>query len=192
MKIIGIAGSPVANGNNERIIDHVLASARGKGFEVEKLFMSRLSIAYCTACNLCKKEMGRCSIRDDMDEVMPKLVSSDAIIVSSPVYFGSVSAQLKAMFDRTLPLRRDGFKLKDKIGAAIGIGASRNGGQEFTIQAIHSWMNIHGMIIVGDNSHFGGTVEAPFEKDEFGKQTVNAMLDKVCDLLFRIMPKPRY
>ncbi len=121
-----------------------------------------------------------------MEEIRPKLAEADAIIVSSPVYFGSLSAQLKALFDRTLSSRRDDFKLKDKIGAAIAIGRSRNGGQEFTIQTIHSWMHIHGMIVVGDNNHFGGTVVHPFKEDEVGKKTVDDTLEKVFGLLGKI------
>ena len=121
-----------------------------------------------------------------MEEIRPKLAQADAIIVSSPVYFGTISSQIKALFDRTLPLRRNNFQLKDKIGAAIAIGRSRNGGQEYTIQAIHAWMHIHGMIVVGDNNHFGGAIMAPFKEDEIGKQTVDDTIDKVCDLLNKI------
>ena len=186
MNILGIAASPIAKGNNEQIIDFALSKAAGQGFTVQKILLSKMKINYCTACNLCKDKLGKCSIKDDMDSIMPSLAKADGIVVSSPVYFGSVSGQLKTLFDRTLPLRRDGFKLKDKIGAAMAVGAARNGGQEFTIQVIHSWMNIHGMIIVGDNNHFGGTVAAPFAQDEFGRQTVEATVDKMCEVLKRL------
>ena len=121
-----------------------------------------------------------------MEKIRPKLAEADAIIVSSPVYFGTLSGQLKCLFDRTLPLRRDEFKLKDKLGAAIAIGRSRNGGQEYTIQTIHIWMHIQGMIVVGDNNHFGGAIAAPFEQDTVGKKTVDDVVDKVCGLLKRI------
>jgi len=184
MKILGISGSPVKNGNNEKAIDYVLQKA--KGFDIEKITLAKQDIKGCIACNTCKEEKGKCSIKDVMEDIRPKLIEADAIIISSPVYFGSVSSQIKALFDRTLPLRRDGFKLKNKIGGAIAIGRSRNGGQEFTIQAIHNWMHIHGMIVVGDNNHFGGIIVAPFEDDELGKKTVDDMVEKVCGLLGKI------
>ncbi len=189
MKIIGISGSPVENGNNEQAIDFALARAKDKGFEVETIALSKAKIGYCTACDYCKNEKGECSIDDDMNQIMPKLAEADAIIISAPVYFGSVCAQVKAVFDRSRPLRRAGFRLKDKIGAAIAIGASRNGGQEYALQAIQAWMHLHGMIVVGDNNHFGGTVMAPFEKDEFGRETVEATIDKVCEVLQKINSK---
>lgn len=186
MKILGISGSPVKNGNNEKAIDYALAKAKEKGFETEKITLAKQDIKACIACDKCKEQKGKCSIKDAMEEIRPKLAEADAIIVSSPVYFGSISSQLKALFDRTLTLRRDNFKLKDKIGAAIAIGRSRNGGQEFTIQAIHSWMHIHGMIVVGDNNHFGGIIVTPFEQDSIGKKTVDDTVKKVCELLNKI------
>ncbi len=186
MMILGVSGSPVKDGNNENAIDYALKRAKEKGFETEKVTLAKQDLKGCIACDACKEQKGKCSIKDSMEAIRPKLTAADAIIVSSPVYFGSLSAQLKAMFDRTLTLRRDNFKLKDKIGAAIAIGRSRNGGQESTIQAIHSWMHIHGMIVVGDNNHFGGAVVVPFEEDKVGKKTVDDTIGKVCDLLKKI------
>jgi len=185
MMILGISGSP-QKGDNEKVISYALARAKKKGFKTEKISMSNMNVKPCVACNYCKEHKGECSIKDDMEKIKPKLIKADAIIISSPVYFGSLSAQIKAVFDRTLTLRRNNFKLKDKIGAAIAVGRSRNGGQEFTIQTIHNWMHINGMIVVGDNNHFGGTVKFPFKEDDFGKQTVNDTVDKVCDLLKRV------
>ena len=186
MKIVGISGSPVKGGNNEQIIDYVLERVKEKGFKTEKISLAKQDLKACIACDTCKEKKGSCSIKDAMEEIRPKLISADAIIISSPVYFGSISAQLKALFDRTLALRRDGFKLKDKIGAAIAVGRSRNGGQEFSIQAIHNWMHIHGMIVVGDNNHFGGIVVSPFKEDAIGKKTVDDTMEKVCDLLNKL------
>lgn len=183
MKILGISGSPVKNGNNEKAINYALAKAESQGFETEKVTLAKKYLKGCIACDQCKEKKGTCSIKDIMEDIRPKLAEADAIIISSPVYFGTLSGQLKCLFDRTLPLRRDNFKLKDKLGAAIAIGRSRNGGQEYTIQAIHSWMHIHGMIVVGDNNHFGGTVMAPFDQDAVGKKTVDDAVDKVCGLL---------
>jgi multimeric flavodoxin WrbA len=184
MKILGISGSPVKGGNNEKVMDYVLNKAKEKGFDVEKI--SAGDVKGCIACGTCKKVPGTCSIKDAMEIIRPKLAQADALIISTPVYFGTLSSQLKAIFDRTLPLRRDGFRLKDKIGAAIAIGRSRNGGQEYAIQAIHAFMHIHGMVVVGDNNHFGGTIAAPFEEDKIGLKTVDDTVEKVCSMLSRI------
>jgi len=186
MKILGISGSPVKNGNNENAIDYALNRAKKNGFKTEKVTLAKKDLNGCIACNQCKKQKGTCSINDVMETIRPKLIEANAIIISSPVYFGSLSSQTKSLFDRTLPLRRNNFQLKNKVGAAIAIGKSRNGGQEFTIQTIHSWMHIHGMIVVGNNNHFGGTIAVPFKEDSIGKKTVDDTVDKVCELLKKI------
>jgi multimeric flavodoxin WrbA len=182
MKILGISGSPVKDGNNERIIEYACGIAKKQKFDFNKIFLSQLTIKPCINCGLCRKEKA-CSIKDDIAKVLPMLEHADAIIISSPVYFGGVTAQLKALFDRTIMLRRNGFLLNNKIGAAIAVGGSRNGGQEITIQAIHAWMHIHGMIVVGDSSHFGGIVQVPFEKDNIGKKTVEDTVNKAYETL---------
>ena len=183
MKILGIAASPVKAGNNDQIIDYALKRPKDKGFAAEKISLASNEVKGCIACDLCKDKKGECSIKDAMAKINKKLIEADAIIVSSPVYFGTISSQLKALFDRTLTLRRDSFKLKNKLGAAIAVGRSRNGGQEYAIYAIHCCRQIHGMIVVGDNNHFGGIVVSPFDKDEVGKRTVDDTVDKVCEVL---------
>jgi multimeric flavodoxin WrbA len=164
MKITGISGSPNIGGNNEKIIELALGIAEEKGYETDRILLSKLSVMPCTDCGTCKSK-NECPINDDMAEIYEKLEASDAFIVTSPVFFGCVSAQLKALFDRTILLRRNGFLLKGKVGGAIAVGGSRNGGQEFTIQAIHSWMHIHGMLVVGDKAHFVGIAVKPVESD---------------------------
>ncbi|MCD5425851.1 MAG: flavodoxin family protein [Methanosarcinaceae archaeon] len=182
MKILGISGSPTKDGNNEKAINIVLDIAKNNGFDVEQIFHSAIDINPCNACGICAKG-NDCPIDDDVKETLPKLIEADAIIVSSPVYFGSVSAQIKSLFDRSVILRRRGFALKNKIGAALSVGGSRNGGQEKTIQIIHDWMHIQSMIIVGDGNHFGGILHKPIESDEIGIKTVEDTIENVCEVL---------
>jgi len=183
--ILGISGSPIKDGNNEQAIAFALDVAEKRGLKTEIFSLAKNKIGPCIACNACKKEY-TCTQKDDMQKLIPLLEKAKAIIISSPVYFGSVSGQVKCLLDRTLQLRRNKFVLKDKIGAAIAIGGSRNGGQELTIQQTHAAMHINGMIVVGDNNHFGGTAVVPFESDETGKETVRATAEKICDLLEKI------
>lgn len=185
MKILGISASPVKGGSNDKLIDKVLGIAKSRDFEVDSVLISSSKIAPCTACGICRDEE-MCPIDDDMQEVYRKLKEADAIIVSSPVYFGSVTAQVKALFDRSVLHRRQGFQLKNKVGAALAVGGSRNGGQEKTIQTIHDWMHIHGMIVVGDGGHFGGILQKPALDDAEGMQTAIDTINKMCDVLERM------
>ena len=185
MKIIGISGSPHKTGNNNRLIDRSLAIAKSRGFDVDKITLAGIDIFPCTDCGICRREKS-CQIDDNMTEIYDKLESADGILISSPVYFGTLSGQLKCLFDRSVMLRRNGFLLKDKIGAALAVGGSRNGGQEYTIWSIHAWMHIHGMIVVGDNSHFGGIAVKDVDSDEEGLKTVDDTANKLCDTLLRL------
>jgi multimeric flavodoxin WrbA len=178
--IVGISGSP-KDGNNNKIMKEILGSFD----ESELIRCDTVKVGPCIACNYCSSH-DRCFQTDDCNNINEKLVLADAIIISSPVYFGSMTGQLKCLLDRTLPLRRNGFKLRGKIGAAVAVGGSRNGGQELTIKDIHAWMLIHAMVIVGDNNHFGGTVQVPYEKDTFGQETIKGTISAVESILKRL------
>jgi multimeric flavodoxin WrbA len=183
--VVGISGSPRTGGNTEFLLNEALSASANRGFKTERFLCSELKIDYCKDCGRCSKGKP-CSTEDDMAGVLAALERADGIIIASPVYFGSVTAQLKAIFDRTIPLRRQGFRLKDKIGCAITVGGARNGGQEKAIETIHAWMHIHGMIVVGDNNHFGGIAVRPAPEDRIGRNSTLASANKLCDLLDRM------
>jgi multimeric flavodoxin WrbA len=184
MRIVGICGSPRKAGNTEFLLNEALAVANEYGFQTERLLCSELAVGFCNDCGDCSK--GReCPKRDDMPEFLRAMQEAEGIIVASPVYFGNITAQLKAVFDRTIPLRRQDFKLRNKVGCAMAVGGSRNGGQEKTLDAIHAWMHIQGMIVVGDDAHFGGIAVRPAAEDRIGRKTVVASASKLCDLLLK-------
>ncbi|NOQ56235.1 MAG: flavodoxin family protein [Nanohaloarchaea archaeon] len=182
MKMLGISGSLTKGDNNDKVILHVIDAAKSRGFGVDTVFLSLSDIAPCNACGSCSSG-GACAIKDDMQVVYDKLVSADVIIVSSPVYFGTVSAQLKAFFDRSVMLRRHGFLLKNKVGSAIAVCGSRNGGQEKTIPAVHDWMHIHGMAVISGGNHFSGILQKPALDDDVDMKTVDDIIDILCSFL---------
>lgn len=188
MMVVGISGSPRKGGNTEFLLNEALGVALERDFEVERLFCSEIKVGFCMDCGNCAKGKA-CPEEDDMPTILDALEKADGIIAASPVYFGSVTAQLKSVFDRTIPLRRQGMKLKDKVGCGITIGGARNGGQEKAMDAIHAWMHIHGIIVVGDSSHFGGIAVRPASEDRIGRKTVLASANKLCDLLERMEKK---
>jgi multimeric flavodoxin WrbA len=185
MKIVCVSGSPRKGENSERIVEKARAYFAGSRWAVEKILLSEVETAPCIHCNYCKTKPS-CNQDEEANRVNGILAGADALLVVTPVYFGGVAGQLKCLFDKTLPLRRDGMRLKGKIGAAIAVGNSRNGGQELAVKDIHAWMLIHGMVLVGDNSHFGGTVQAPFEDDSTGGETVQGTLEAMKSLLSRV------
>jgi len=191
VKIIGIVGSPRSNGNTENLVTEALQSAKDAGAEIELIKLGTAEIEPCIACDICKAT-GECAIYDDIGEILEKIRDSHGLIIGSPVYFGSVTSQLKMLIDRSRPLRMD-FKLKNKVGGAIAVGGSRNGGQETTISAIHDFLLIHDVIIVGDGAplaHYGGTgvgsAKEASESDEVGLQTSRNLGRRVAELAMKI------
>lgn len=97
--VVGISGSPRRGGNSDLLLDKALEGASSVGAGTEKLFLNNMDLRPCQACGGCD-ESGVCIIPDDMRHVYKSIERADAVIVASPIYFGSVTAQLKAMVDR--------------------------------------------------------------------------------------------
>jgi NAD(P)H dehydrogenase (quinone) len=113
------------------------------------------------------------------------LISHDAIIVGSPVYFGSMSSNVKEMFDRSVAIRR---QLEGKIGAAFTTSGHPTGGKETTIFSILQAMLIHGMIVVGDPISAGGHygVASTGRPDQKGLDEGRALGRRVAELTKRL------
>jgi multimeric flavodoxin WrbA len=128
LKVLGIMGSPRIKGNTELLLDEALKGAQSQGAETEKIVVDKLRISPCREYYGCLKD-GNCVIRDEMDNIYPKLISSDAIIIASPIFFYAVSAQLKALIDRCQALWARKYVLKrdipPKAGAFIAVGATK-------------------------------------------------------------------
>jgi multimeric flavodoxin WrbA len=129
LKVLGIMGSPRIKGNTDLLLEAALEGARGRGAETEKLVVDKLKIGPCREYYGCLHD-GNCVIRDDMDDIYPKIISAGAIIVASPIFFYAVSAQLKLLIDRCQALWARKYVLKtltgaEKKGAFIAVGATK-------------------------------------------------------------------
>ena len=129
MKVLGIMGSPRIKGNTDLLLDEALKGAQSQQAEVEKIVVDKLKISPCREYYGCLQD-GKCVIRDDMDDIYPKLLSADAIIVASPIFFYALSAQLKALIDRCQALWAKKYVLKNldvplRKGALIAVGATK-------------------------------------------------------------------
>ena len=101
-KVLILSGSPRKGGNSDILCDEFLKGAVDAGNEVEKIFVAEKNISMCTGCYFCKNHGGRCVFNDDMGDILQKIIDCDVLVLSSPVYFYSISAQLKAVIDRTV------------------------------------------------------------------------------------------
>lgn len=76
------------------------------GAQTEVIELKNMNISHCVGCFGCwKVTPGQCVIRDDMDIIRDKIMESDNIILSFPLYFFGVSSKMKTMLDRLLPFK---------------------------------------------------------------------------------------
>ncbi len=101
-KVLILSGSPRKGGNSDTLCDCFMRGAQEAGHEVEKVWVQGKRVAPCLACYYCKDHSGECAVKDDMGEILGKMLAADVIVLASPVYFYSISAQLKAVIDRTV------------------------------------------------------------------------------------------
>ena len=193
IKISGISGSP-RNAATERAILASLQYMEGK-FQAITRFQSarRKNIKFCIHCDHCIKTKEGCIHDDDMGPIYEDLEWADAIIMGTPVYHGTLSAQLKAIIDRTRAMVARDYKIfEGKLGIALTTAGDRNGGQEHAIQAIHDFFIINLMIPVAGGA-FGANFGITFwskdlraegvDADEQGKKSMKKVLRRVGKLL---------
>jgi multimeric flavodoxin WrbA len=123
MKILGLSCSPRKNGNTVALLNQALDGAKAEGAEIELYSVADKDLKPCDGCMACGKT-GECPIKDDMKELYSKILAADGIIFGTPVYFYGMTAQAKAIIDRTISLGGAGKSMANKVGGVIVTGGS--------------------------------------------------------------------
>jgi multimeric flavodoxin WrbA len=129
VKIVGVCGSP-RKGNTEWMLRTLLDAAAGSGAVTEMLLLRKMNVRTCRGCLACeeggRERKGICRIKDDMNEVYPKLLSADVIVLATPGYMGMLSGLLKNFLDRTCAIwpRLEGKKIAGLAVAEESVGQS--------------------------------------------------------------------
>ena len=103
--IVILSGSPRRNGNSEKLVAAFKEGAESAGKTVTVFRTAHMKIKGCSGCEYCHESGGKCSIKDDMTEVLDAIGKANAVVFVSPIYYFSFSAQLKTAIDRMYPLR---------------------------------------------------------------------------------------
>ena len=188
--IVGICGSP-RDQATEHVLKEALRMLAEKGFETQFWTVRGKWVDFCAHCDYCLQNK-ECVVQDDVQELYALLTEAKGVIFASPVYNGGVSAQTKALMDRTRALvAADKDVFKGKIGMGIVVGGDRNGGQEFALMQIHTFYIINGMIPVG-GGFFGANLGATFwskdtldgvKADEEGFRSLKKTIKKFAALM---------
>ncbi|KAF1078751.1 flavodoxin family protein [Methanogenium sp. MK-MG] len=111
LRVLGISGSPHRHGNTEQLLDRFLEGAADAGGDTEKIILSALDYRSCRGCNACHKT-GICIINDDLIPILTKAVpEADVVVLASPIYSMSITAEMKAFIDRAHTIWAQKFKL---------------------------------------------------------------------------------
>jgi multimeric flavodoxin WrbA len=191
MKIIGISGSPRAGGNSEVLLHCALEPFHRQGWAIVEFLLSSKTVAPCNGCDSCA-ETRRCALRDDMDMLYDELGSCDAIIIASPIYYRNVSAQLKAVFDRTYAVRASA-PLAGKAGGAITVGRGEGGGQALGLAVIYNFLLSSGAICVpGELNGVSARADKPGEiRNHHGRLEQARLLGENVLRHTRVLPDAR-
>ena len=106
MKVLCLQGSARKKGNTAHVLGWVEEEIARLGHEVETIYLSNKNLNGCKGCAACKEkpdEVG-CTQKDDIPEILGKMVNAQAVVFASPLYFWGVTAQLKAIIDRSYSL----------------------------------------------------------------------------------------
>ncbi len=174
MNVLGICSSPHPEGNSAYALRYALDVIAQQGIGTAYISLADKVIAPCDGCFTCRT--GACVHDDDMGPIGEAIRACDALILASPVYMGLVNGQMKVMMDRTVVFRTGGrFELSGKVGGGIACGGFRNGGQELTLQSMHTFFLQQDMYAIADGprfSHSGAGIVGRASEDRVGLQTV--------------------
>ena len=183
-QVLVILGSPRKKGNSSTLAAQISRGAKSAGAEVETVFLHALKISPCRGCDTCKKQDSKgCAIKDDMQEIYPKLTKADAWVIASPVYWFTMSAQTKIFMDRCYALTA--YAENPFVGKRIAIAMSYGDADPFgsgCVNALRTFQDAYryaGSKIVG--MVYGSATEAGEiadnkalmrEAEELGKRLV--------------------
>jgi multimeric flavodoxin WrbA len=164
INVLGICGSPVKDSNTELLLGEALKAVQEAEVRTDLFTLHDRKFEDCRHCNWCmakQTENNFCAIKDDMQELFPKVVEADALLVASPVYLARMSGHLASVLDRLRCIhygKQYAGGMKYKVGAAIALSWFRNSGIETTLNTIHWAFLTYQMVIAvpGSSSTFGG------------------------------------
>ena len=177
IKILGIAGTPIKNGNCQYQLQEALKLAESTGQALTELVhLGDYKINFCIGCDKCLRNVHKiqaeagfnvspvpvkeynCSIKDGMQELHQKMLDADAIILMAPVYIASIPGQVKTFIDRCRTFVHD-FRLQDKVATAMTIGFFRNAGQDTALALMRTSLSALGLNVVSYGSAAVSTKE---------------------------------
>ena len=137
--ILILSSSPRKGGNSETLAASFTKGAQDAGNHVETVFLREKQISFCKGCLACLK-LGHCVIQDDAVEIAAKMHDADVLVFATPVYYYSVSGQLKTMLDRANPLFGSDYAFT-KVYLLATAAENEAETVEGTVKAVQGWVD---------------------------------------------------
>ena len=191
IKIMGVSGSPVKEGNTQAYLKASLQAAeRIEGVSSELITLADKNIHDCIHCNWCLKNQSEgqfCHQQDNMQEIYPLILEADCVLFASPVYFGRLSGLSSIFFDRLRVFVHGNLyknKLEHKIGGALAVGWFRNSGAEMTTMSINYGFWTLGMLVVKPGAVGISGIEGNnlVSKDEYGLKSAQVLAKQIVEV----------
>lgn len=181
MKVLIINGSPRLSGNSARLIKELTNTFSKFNTESEVVNIGNKDVRGCIACNYCHSKGEGCVFKDVVNEASTKFKEADALIVVSPVYYGSPNGTLISFLDRLFQSRN--FDVRMKVGAAFVI--ARRAGTTASFDVLNKYFTISGMPVVsGDYWNNGfGRLEGEIEQDKEGLRNARIVAKRMVFLM---------
>ena len=189
MKVLAINGSARKSGNTQLMIEEAAKSLKSARVQVESVYVIDHNIKPCNACEVCYTKPWHCPIKDDAVKLLRRMAEADGLIIASPVYCTDVTAQLRALIDRSvIPYIEQDFK--DKVGGAIIVGGGAHGGQELALIQVMEFFHYQGMIVASPKFGLGGAMGTAdkggdIRKDKEGLKSARELGVRMAELLKR-------
>jgi multimeric flavodoxin WrbA len=189
MKVVAFSGSARKGGNTALLLRRVLDVLEAEGIETELVELAGKKVQGCTACMKCREKQDRqCHGRRDFgNECITKMDEADGVIIGSPVYYADITAETKALIDRSgYVAGANGAMFKRKVGAAVI--AVRRAGAVHAFDSINHLFFISQMIVPGSSYwNMGmGREKGDVERDEEGIRTMQVLGRNMAWLMQRV------
>jgi multimeric flavodoxin WrbA len=178
-QVLILNGSPRRHSNSTLLAERAAAGARAAGAGVETFFLHTMDIRPCDACDACQgMEEGECVIQDDMQILYPKLRRADALVIASPIYWFTMSAQTKLFIDRCYAL--EGLQGSALAGKKIGIVLTYGDSDPFNSGAVNALRTFQDIFRYTRAEIAGFVYGSALQEGEIGSQT--GLLQKAYEL----------
>ena len=153
-KVVIVSSSPRKNGNSETLAKEFARGASDAGNQVEFITVRELKLEFCRGCLYCQSH-DKCVISDSVKDLLGTVQNADVLVFATPVYYYSVSGQLKTMLDRANPLYGQDYAFR-RVYLLKSAAESADSAQEGAIKAVQGWVDCFGKAKLAGTVFAGG------------------------------------